>query len=460
MLRTTFLSGLFAGCAWLSQANAQPLPITEICTDKRGREIKCAPQPPPEVSASARRAYLHALATDLKHKQVANLQDGRFKVLTPAQWHADSAGASEGWCVARSDEYPAEKRRFYHVRLDEKSCRAAKNDAARSDTFEPFDAWKNERIVCDSPDSRKCAQAASRFASLAKMKLTDAPNVTFDDRSIAPTLKSRFAMRMQSSLRRTDATILVDPIYFPGAADWSPCVGIDPGGVVCGREPGETVIYSSEPKRSLVSRDQPVGSGIWRYRVVENAFMRGCSWSDGPSQTFTLFVENDSDERLECTASLATQRERHSPKTEPVAVEPRERRVAFEACLGGGDIFQGATAACSARAAPPAPTWNLPSGCSYTVIEAPPIETYYPPAARRLTEEGGVDVSFIVSAPAGRTTDVEVARPSGSARLDEAALRYVKAIKARSTCPDVRYLIRVRFHLDDFGSAEETMRSP
>jgi TonB family protein len=460
VLRTTALSGLLAGCAWFSHASAQPIAITEICTDERGREIKCAPRPPPEVSASARRAYLHALATELKNTPVANLQDGRFKVLKPAEWHADSPGAAEGWCVARSDEYPAEKRRFYHVRIDEKSCRAAKNDATRSATFEPFDAWKNERIVCDSPDSRKCAQAASRFASLAKMNLADAPNVTFDERSIAPNLKSRFASRMQSSLGRADATILVDPLYFPGTADWSPCVGIDPGGVVCGREPAETLIYSSGPKRLLVSSDQPLASGAWRYRVVENAFMRRCSWSDGPSQTFTLFIENDSDERLECTASLTTGRDRHAPATEPVAVEPRERRVAFEACLGGEGVFQGATAACTARAAPPPLASNLPAGCAYAVIQAPGIEEFYPPAARRLGEEGAVDVSFAVTASTGRLTDIEIAKSSGSARLDEGALRYLRNIRARSTCPDVRYPMRVRFRLDDFGGVEEIMRSP
>jgi TonB family protein len=460
VLRTTVLSGLLAVCAWSSQASGQPVPIMELaCTDERGREIKCPPRPLPEVSASARRAYLHALATEIKHKQVANLQDGRFKVLTPAEWHADNAGASEGWCVAQSDEYPGQKRRFYHVRIDEKSCRAAKNDAARSDTFEPFDAWKSERIVCDSPDSRKCAQAAGRFASLAKMKLADAPNVTFDDRFIAPTLKLRFAERMQASLRRADSTILVDPGYFPGTADWGPCVGIDPGGVVCGKEPGETLIYSNWPKRLLVSTDEPLASGTWRYRVVENAFMRRCVWNDGPSQTFTLFIENDSDETLECAASLATGRDSHSP-TRPVAVEPRERRVAFEACLGGDGVFQGATAACTARAEPSGPTWSVPSGCAYTVSEAPSIEEFYPPASRRLAEEGMVDVSFIVTAPAGRTKDVEIAKSSGSARLDEGALRYVRAVKARSTCPDVRYLMRVRFRLNDFGEVEETMRSP
>jgi hypothetical protein len=122
VLKTMFLSGLLAGCAWLSHASAQVISVPMICTNAYGHKINCPPPPPPEVSASARRAYLHALTTELKDKQVANLQDGRFKVLTPAEWHADHVGASEGWCVARTDEYPAGKQRFYHVRIDEKSC--------------------------------------------------------------------------------------------------------------------------------------------------------------------------------------------------------------------------------------------------------------------------------------------------------------------------------------------------
>jgi TonB family protein len=289
------------------------------------------------------------------------------------------------------------------------------------------------------------------------MNLADAPNVTFDDRSIAASLKSELARQMHYAVR--DPTILVDPTYFPGTADWSPCVGSDPGGVVCGRESAEVLIYPSRPKRLLLSQDQPVASGTWRYRVIEDAQMRPCSVMDGTAQTFTLFIENDSDERLECTASLASGRERFSLNTEPLAVEARERRVAVEACLGGGEVFQSATAACTPRAAPPAPTWNLPAGCAYTVTQAPSIRDYYPSGARRRGEEGAVDLSFIVDAARSRPRDVESAQSSGFAGLDEAAIHYVWAIKARSTCPDVRYLIRVRFHLDDHGQAEETPRS-
>jgi len=43
--------------------------------------------------------------------------------------------------------------------------------------------------------------------------------------------------------------------------------------------------------------------------------------------------------------------------------------------------------------------------------------------------------------------------------LQEAALRYVKLLRVRANCPDVRYLTQVHFRLNDFGEPREQPRS-
>jgi protein TonB len=57
----------------------------------------------------------------------------------------------------------------------------------------------------------------------------------------------------------------------------------------------------------------------------------------------------------------------------------------------------------------------------------PSTEEYYPPASKRLGEEGAANVRACVS-PAGKLTEEPtIAQTSGSARLDEGALKLAKA---------------------------------
>jgi TonB family protein len=312
----------------------------------------------------------------------------------------------------------------------------------RPEPFDPFKAYAKDRIICDDADSSKCDQAAKRFASLAAMDLEHAPDLVFEYPTIVPDLRQRFARYLQSNLsRREGSTILVNA---------GPCIGISPGGFLCGN-----VVHTLEPSQyTFVSDSRSLPSGEWRYRVMEDLSMRACHVNDSQPETFTVFIENDSDELLECNASLALSQK--SPKSGPLFVEPRERRIALESCMGGK--FSDANVTCAPRV-PVAPVnWDLPAGCSFSILSSMPIEYVYPKGSIRLGEEGTVNVSFKVD-KRGLPIDAEFVSGSEVKRLQEAAFSYVKKLRVRATCPDVRYLTQVHFRLDDSGRPREQPRS-
>jgi periplasmic protein TonB len=86
----------------------------------------------------------------------------------------------------------------------------------------------------------------------------------------------------------------------------------------------------------------------------------------------------------------------------------------------------------------------------------PITEDYYPAASKRMGEKGVATVRVCVDAAGRLTTDPSIVQPSGSARLDEGALRLARAGSGhyRATTEDGRpvsscYAYRIRFELRD-----------
>jgi TonB family protein len=77
------------------------------------------------------------------------------------------------------------------------------------------------------------------------------------------------------------------------------------------------------------------------------------------------------------------------------------------------------------------------------------MEPFYPPASRRLGEQGPVDVAFTLEKEEAGAADVEVVASSLSDRLDAAAVLYTKSMKFRTACPGTRYEMRVRFQFNE-----------
>jgi TonB family protein len=437
--RIYLLSSLLFAGSWplIAEAVLHATP-TLYCQNMFGRNVTCPPPPKPAAGAIARRAYLRSFGHDLRGKQVVRLEGGSFQILTPAQWHSDDEDTAQGWCVAQVDEQPVQRTRFYHVWLDEKSCLATRKEVIRPEPFDPFKTYAKDRIICDAADSLKCAQAAKRFASLAATDLEQVPDLVFEFPTIAPTLRQRYLGLLHSHLaRREGATVLVN--------QW-PCIGISPGGLLCGN-----VFHTLEPSHyTFISDSRTLPTGAWRYRVMKDLVMRRCQVDDGKSETFTLFIENDSDELLECHASINLSQ--RSPKAGPLFVEPRERRVALESCLGGE--FSSAEVTCAARPPVSAVKWDLPAGCSFSIRNSYPIDDVYPKASMRRGEEGTVNVSFKVS-PRGTPIDAQFVSGSDIKPLQEAALRHVVRLRVSATCPDARYITQVHFRLGDSGEPRE-----
>jgi TonB family protein len=437
--RIYLLSSLLFAGSWPLVAEAvRQASVPALCQNILGQYVTCPPQKP-AAGKTARRAYLRSFGHDLRSKQVVRLEDGSFQILTPAEWRSDEEDAAQGWCVAQVDEQPVQRTRFYHVWLDKKSCLATRKEAIRPEPFDPFKAYAKDRIICDTAESLKCDQAAKRFASLAAMDLEQATDLVFEYPTIIPELRQRFARRLQFILsRREGDTVLV--------SEW-PCMGISSGGLLCGN-----VFHTLKPwQYTFISDSRSVPTGAWRYRVMKDLVMRRCQVDDGEPETFTLIIENDSEELLECHASL-TLNQWEPTKAGPLFIEPRARRVALEEC--SWDKFSSADVTCATRAPVSPVKWDLPAGCSFSIVSSSPIEYFYPKGSISLGQEGTVNVSFKVN-QRGSPIDIEIVSGSDAKPLQEAAIRYVRVFRVRATCPDVRYLTQVHFRLNDFGDPRE-----
>lgn len=104
-----------------------------------------------------------------------------------------------------------------------------------------------------------------------------------------------------------------------------------------------------------------------------------------------------------------------------------------------------------AAGAPPRPVKRVPGGPG---SEFPNTADYYPDASRRLGEKGSATVQVCVDGTGRLTANPSLAQSSGSARLDEGALRLARAGSGhyRATTEDGKpvsacYPFRIRFEL-------------
>ena len=138
-----------------------------------------------------------------------------------------------------------------------------------------------------------------------------------------------------------------------------------------------------------------------------------------------------------------------SPEFTPIHERPPE--VPLIPIPDASPIREVATESLFPPAAPAQPVNRFPGGPGKGF---PTTNDYYPPAAIRLRETGSAAVQVCVDARGRLTTDPIIAQSSGSARLDEGALRVARAGTGhyRATTEDGRpvsscYSCRIRFEL-------------
>jgi hypothetical protein len=100
----------------------------------------------------------------------------------------------------------------------------------------------------------------------------------------------------------TDMDRSTKPLSLFALAGWIACVG---------PSHAQSAPAASDNREKLfVSDDQPLRSGVWRYQVLRGGGTWWRSVMDGPSLTYWVVVDNESNETLDCSISLTTTRER------------------------------------------------------------------------------------------------------------------------------------------------------
>lgn len=107
-------------------------------------------------------------------------------------------------------------------------------------------------------------------------------------------------------------------------------------------------------------------------------------------------------------------------------VPPPQIRIEASASPAAITVEQKSVPATPPRAAKPAPVAVAPKPTPAVGIEHTHTTPPYPPLSRRLGEEGTVELKIVI-APDGRVQSAELLKSSGSERLDEAALTWVRS---------------------------------
>lgn len=209
-------------------------------------------------------------------------------------------------------------------------------------------------------------------------------------------------------------------------------------------------------RQVFVSPDKAVPHGTWRYRQFEDDTPIWCRYQGnvpGPPECIIrmLRVENASGDTLECEGHLTydgVNNENVSSMFARTVIMARETRVIMRDRAKPDVPLTGAALDCTARAPRSRP--DIPKECKFQVLEAPSLEEFYPPTARRLAEQGPVEVSFVLkNAAKGHASDISVVASSLSDRLDKAAVQYVENVMFSTPCPSTRYELRILFKLND-----------
>jgi len=159
---------------------------------------------------------------------------------------------------------------------------------------------------------------------------------------------------------------------------------------------------------------------------------------------YALEIENPGADTLECIASLVPPAP-DAPPQRAAVLTAKDNRVIFSEVATIAQGVPDVKVECRRRQAPP--PLLTPASCKPTATKVGQISDYYPAASRQLGEEGPVDLEYTLAESNATPTDIKVIGSSLSARLDEAATRFLGDAMFTTPCPGTRYRLRVRFKL-------------
>jgi protein TonB len=116
----------------------------------------------------------------------------------------------------------------------------------------------------------------------------------------------------------------------------------------------------------------------------------------------------------------------------PVEVPPPDVQITLPVETAPTTAITAVAATQHAPAPPPRPSNRTAAGPGKNF---PNCDDYYPPASRRLEEQGVTVIAFCVDGSGKLTGDPTIGQSSGSARLDEAGLKCAKSGSGRYKAP-------------------------
>jgi TonB family protein len=196
-----------------------------------------------------------------------------------------------------------------------------------------------------------------------------------------------------------------------------------------------------------VSDPQAISSGTWRYTLKRSIE----PWACGSERCLehVVTVANDSAQTLDCRLRVEYRRPDGTVGRSfegPLLVLPRTNSDVHSMITDG--VTQADLRFLDCRARTPYQRLPRTADCRYTMM-GKPFESYYPPEAKRASQQGPVIVSFLLDRRQGTAKEVAIAESSQVPILDEAALRFIRDQEFVTTCPDRRYDILMRFKLRD-----------
>ena len=198
------------------------------------------------------------------------------------------------------------------------------------------------------------------------------------------------------------------------------------------------------------SPPNPLPTGAWRYGLSRGEQTVPCVFRSAEKcNEVKLRIDNASKETLECSATLqfqGTNNEGQSSVEKPAVSRPGTNRTVLSSLIPLDTTVSSQDVQCKVRHRTPAAP--IPGGCTFRLVRSVNLSDYYPPASRRLADEGPVVVQFTLPKAEGAPAAIQVVESSLFDRLDAAALRAVGDMGMTTDCPGTTFRMLVDFKLD------------
>lgn len=161
--------------------------------------------------------------------------------------------------------------------------------------------------------------------------------------------------------------------------------------------------------------------------------------------TEVVYIQNGSSDVIECSGFVEYQgrKTRHQFQTRISAKDSWSDPIILDAY---GLTVKAHDITCAKFV--PEPVLRSPEGCNTKSEGASPVD-FYPKASQKFEETGVVRVRVTLENPRGKATQLRVVDRSAYKRLDDAALKFAKALTFTTTCAPTIFDIPVHFTLSE-----------